>query len=184
MKTKEQTFMSKVASALMLQAMLLLTVLTPMQGRALDIQTLPDTVAATSGFTHAARVTWDDLNAADASVVWVQLFQIPTNSYIDRVAYIVEEHFTNTTYVAADSTNVVLNIGVGGTTNAFFGSNTLVFARQTLSTNMLVPYRATTSTNYLVATFSEGKIDSQLDNYPAGKIRIYWRVVQPTKYRF
>lgn len=184
MKIKKQTMMGKVASALMLQAMALLTALAPIQGRALDIQTLPDTVAAVSGFTHAARVTWDDLNAADASVVAVQLFAIPTNSYIDRVAFIVEEHFTNTTYVAADSTNVVLNIGVGGTTNAFFGSNTLIFARTTLATNMLVPYRATTSTNYLVATFSEGKIDSQLDNYFAGKIRIYWRVVQPTRYRF
>lgn len=151
---------------------------------ALDVQTLPDTVAATSGFTHAARVTWDDLNAADASVVSVQLFLIPTNSYIDRVAFYVEEQFTNTTYAATDSTNVVINIGVGGATNTFFGSNTLIWARQTLSTNMAAAYRATTSTNYLVATFSEGKIDSQLDNYPAGKIRIYWRLVQPVKYRF
>lgn len=184
MKIKKQTMLGNVATALMLQAMLLLTALAPLQVRAVDVQTLPDTVAATSGFTHAARVTWDDLNATDASVVWVQLFQIPTNSYIDRVAYFVEDQFTNTTYAATDSTNVVLNIGVGGTTNAFFGSNTLIFARQTLNTNLLVPYRATTSTNYLLATFSEGKIDSQLDNYPAGKIRIYWRLVQPTKYKF
>lgn len=188
MKIKKQTMMGKVASALMLQAMLLVTVLAPMQGRALDIQTLPDTVAAVSGFTHAARVTWDDLNATDNAATIVQLYNIPTNAYIDRVAWVLEEGFTNSTIA---STNLLLCIGTGGNTNAFFTTNqidnssTMLGAGLTLyslSTNMLVPLRSTTSTNFLTATFSAAS--SVVDNYAVGKIRIYWRVVQPTRYRF
>jgi hypothetical protein len=152
---------------------------------ALDVQTLPTQSAATWGFTHAARITSDDLDNADASALTIQLFAIPTNSYIDRVAFFVEENFTNAAYVPTlGATNLVINIGVGGTTNAFFGSNTLTYARFSLSTNMLVPYKATTSTNYLIANFSDGLQASEVDGYVRGKIRIYWRVVQPSKYNF
>jgi len=152
---------------------------------ALDVQTLPTSSQAASGFTHAARITFDDLNNADASAVNVPLFAIPTNCYIDRVAYIVDENFTNAVYVPTlGGTNLVLNIGVGGTTNAFFGSNTLIYARFAYATNMLIPYRATTSTNYLVANFSDGLQASEVDGYVVGKIRIFWRLVQPSKYNF
>ena len=152
---------------------------------ALDVQVLPNNTRAQSGFTHAARVTWDDLNAADASVVQVQLFAIPTNTSIDRIAFYVEENFTNAAYVPTlGATNLALNIGVGGTTNAFFGSNALSYANTAYSTNMLIPYRATTSTNYLIATFSDGIQGSVVDSYIRGKIRIYWRLVEPVKYNF
>lgn len=158
----------------------------PMPVWAVDIQELPTDTKARSDFTHAARVTWDDLNAADASAVVLQLFAIPTNSYIDKVAFYVEEAFTNATYATGvdAGSNLVMTVGVGGTTNFFFGSNTLIHARSTLATNMAVPLRATTSTNYLIACFSDGLQASQVDNYLVGKIRIYFRVVQPQKWNF
>ena len=179
MKTKNYNFLTQLMAAFC-AAFLIAS-----PGWALDVQTLPTSSQAASGFTHAARVTFDDLNNSDASALNVQLFLIPTNSYIDRVAYFVEENFTNAVYVpTGGATNLVLNIGVGGTTNAFFGSNTLIHARAVLSTNMLIPYRATTSTNYLIANFSDGLQASEVDGYVVGKIRIYWRVVQPSKYNF
>lgn len=155
--------------------------------KAVDIQTLPDTVAGQHGFTHGAYITWDDLNAADNSSTTLQLIAIPTNSYVDRVAFIVPEEFTNST---ASATNLLLCVGVGGSTNAFFttnqidGSTTMAssgLTLWTLSTNMLVPYKSTTSTNYLIATFSAGA--STVDTYTRGKIRIYWRLVQPNRIR-
>lgn len=179
MKTKKYNFLTQFIAVLCAAFLIASPVW------ALDVQVLPSNTAATSGFTHAARVTFDDLNNADASALVVQLFAIPTNSYIDRVAYFVEENFTNAVYVPTlGGTNLVLNIGVGGTTNAFVLSNTLAYARFVYSTNMLVPYRATTSTNYLVANFSDGLQASEVDGYVVGKIRIYWRVVQPSKYTF
>jgi hypothetical protein len=188
MKIKKQTMLGKVATALMLQAMLLVTVLAPLQTMAVDIQTLPDTVAATSGFTHAARVTFDDLNNTDNAATILQLYNIPTNTYIDRVAWVIDDGFTNSTISA---TNLLLCVGVGGSTNAFFTTNqvdassTMVGAGLTLftlSTNMAVPYKSTTSTNYLVATLSAAS--SVVDTYTVGKIRIFWRVVQPARYKF
>jgi hypothetical protein len=179
MKTKNYNFLTQLA-AVFCAAFLIAS---PVW--AVDIQNLPTETQARSGFTHAARVTFDDLNDADASAVTLQLFAIPTNSYIDRVAFFVEENFTNAVYVPTlGGTNLVLNIGVGGTTNAFFPSNTLTYARFTYSTNMLIPYRATTSTNYLIANFSDGLQASEVDGYVRGKIRIYWRLVQPGKYNF
>ncbi len=152
---------------------------------AVDVQVLPNNTRAQSGFTHAARITWDDLNAADASVVQIQLLAIPTNTYIDRVAFYVEENFTNAAYVPTlGATNLVLNIGVGGTTNAFFPSNVLSYINFGVNTNLLIPYKATTSTNYLIATFSDGIQASAVDGYIKGKIRIYWRLIEPEKYRF
>lgn len=160
--------------------------LAPMPARAVDIQELPTETKARTDFTHAARVTWDDLNAADASAVVLQLFQIPTNSYIDKVAFTVEEAFTNAAYATGvdAGSNLVMTVGIGGTTNAFFGSNTLIFARGTLATNMLVPSRAATSTNYLIACFSDGLQANEVDGYLRGKVRIYFRVVQPAKWNF
>lgn len=182
---RQERFSFRFAVALMLHAVLTITLVAPFTVRAVDIQALPLETRATGDFTHAAVVTFDDLNAADASAVVLQLFAIPTNSYIDKVAFHVEEAFTNATYATgiAAGSNLVMTVGVGGTTNNFFGSNTLIFARSTLSTNMLIPYRATTSTNYLIACFSDGLQASEVDGYLVGKIRIYWRVVQPSKLR-
>jgi hypothetical protein len=186
---QKQTFSFRLATLLMIHAMLALN-FAPLRALAVDVQTLPDTVAAVSGFTHAARVTWDDLNAADASVVQVQLWPIPTNSYIDRIAFVMEEPFTNSVIA---STNLMLSLGVGGNTNRFFGTNiidggsTRILSGtgiQFYSTNLLVPYVMTTSTNYLTATFSDLTASSTVDNYVVGKIRVYWRVVQPSRWRF
>ena len=182
MKTKQHPLWFRALCAFM--AALLLAVTTPAV-QAVDIQNLPNDTAARHGFTHAARVTWDDLNASDNSATVLQLFAIPTNCYIDRVAFYVDENFTNAAYVATGgATNLVLTIGVGGTTNAFFGSNTLIYARSSLSTNMLVPYRSTTSTNYLIACFSDALQESEVDAYLVGKVRIYWRLVDPNRAKF
>lgn len=177
------------AAGLMVSAMLALN-LAPLTVKAVDVQTLPDTVAAVSGFTHAARVTWDDLNAADASTVTLALSPIPTNCYVDRVGYYVEELFTNSTVA---NTNLTICIGVGGNTNRFFGTNYIDggtprllsgASPQALSTNLLVPFLATTSTNYVTVTFSDGAAASVVDNYGVGKIRIYYRIVNLSRYRF
>lgn len=155
---------------------------------ALDIQTLPSETAAVHGFTHAARVTWDDLNASDNSLTTVTLMTIPTNSYIDRVAFYIEEGFTNT---VTAGTNLALTVGITGTTNRFFGSNCIDgasiqvnngFTVWGLSTNLLVPYKSTTAAVNLLATF--GSTGTSVDNYTAGKVRILWRVVQPAKVKF
>lgn len=186
---KKQTFLTKLAAGLMLHAMLVLALL-PGVSLAVDIQSLPDESRAASGFTHGARVTWADLDAADASTVTLALFNIPTNSYIDRVAFYVEEGFTNTTVA---NTNLTLCLGVGGTTNRFYGTNYIDAGTarllsgaspQSYSTNLLVPYFATTSTNYLTVTFSDGAATSVVDNYTRGKIRIYWRLVNPARIKF
>jgi len=183
MKTKKLNFLTQFA-AVFCAAFLIAS---PVW--ALDVQTLPSNTAATSGFTHAARVTIDDLDNADASTVTVALGAIPTNSYIDRVAFFVEEGFTNAT---AANTNLTLRIGVGGNTNRFFGTNYIDGgyggaggrSPQVYSTNLLVPYFATTSTNYITVTISDGAATSVVDNYARGKLRIYWRLVQPSKYNF
>jgi hypothetical protein len=188
-RNKKFSFLDKIGATLAISVILSLN-LAPLRTQAVDVQSLNDTVAGVSGFTHAARVTWDDINAADASVVQVQLFPIPTNSYIDRVAFYIEESFTNNTVA---SSNLVLSIGVGGTTNRFFGSNTIDGASiriatgdtvWMLSTNLLVPYKSTTSTNWLTATFSDGAQASVVDNYVQGKVRILWRLVQPSRTKF
>ncbi len=185
---KKQTLMEKVASYLMLHAMLVMTALMPVQLSALDIQTLPNEAKAATGFTHAARVTWDDLNASDNSLTTVTLMTIPTNAYIDRVAYYIEEPFTNT---VAAGTNLALTVGITGTTNRFFGSNCIDgasiqvnngFTVWCLSTNLLIPYKSTTDAISLLATF--GSTGSTVDNYTRGKVRIYWRVIEPAKYKF
>ena len=179
MKTKNHNFLTQLAAAFCAAFLLASPVW------ALDVQSLPTETQARSGFTHAARVTWDDLNDADASAVVLQLFAIPTNSYIDRVAFVVEENFTNATYVPTlGGTNLVLTIGVGGTTNVFLSSNALTYANSWFNTNLIGGYKAATSTNYLIACFSDGLQASQVDNYLRGKIRIYWRLVQPSKYNF
>jgi hypothetical protein len=182
---RQAGFWFRFSSLLMLQGILTLTLMGPFPARAVDIQALPLETVSKGDFTHAAVVTWDDLNAADASAVVLQLFAIPTNSYIDKVGWYVEEAFTNATYATGvdAGSNLVVTVGVGGTTNAFFGSNTIIAARAHLSTNMLVPYRATTSTNQLIACFSDGLQATQVDNYLVGKIRIYFRVVQLSKLR-
>lgn len=185
---KKQTLMEKVASYLMLHAMLLMTALMPLQLSALDIQTLPVEAKAATGYTHAARVTWDDLNASDNSLTTITLMTIPTNAYIDRVAFYIEEPFTNT---VAAGTNLAITIGITGTTNQFIGSNCIDgasiqvangFTRWVLATNMLVAYKSTTDAINLLATF--GSTGSTVDNYTAGKVRIYWRVIEPAKYKF
>ena len=185
---QKPSFTFRLAAMLMLHAMLVLTVLAPYQMAALDVQTLPTDTRATSGFTHAARVTWDDLNAADASVVAITLFAQATNTFIDRVAYYIEEAFTNT---VAAGTNLSIHIGITGTTNKFVFSNcidgaTTVMAHgktvYTFTTNVFLPHRAVTDGAPLIATF--GGTESSVDNYTAGKIRIYWRVVEPVKYKF
>jgi hypothetical protein len=187
---KKQTLMEKAAGYLMLHAMLVMTALMPLQLAALDVQTLPVDSKAATGFTHAARVTWDDINAADASTVTLALFGIPTNSYIDRVGFYVEEGFTNGTVA---NTNLTFCLGVGGSTNRFYGTNYIDAGTarllsggspQAYSTNLLVPYFATTSTNYLTVTFSDGAATSVVDNYAVGKVRIYWRLVDLSKYNF
>ena len=181
MKTKQHPLWFRALAAFM--AALVVAVSTPTV-YAVDVQTLPENTQAATGFTHQAKITWDDLNATDNSATVLQLFAIPTNCYIDRVGYYMDENFTNATYVATGgSTNLVLTVGVGGATNAFFGSNTLIYARSCALTNLLVPYRATTSTNYLIATFSDGLQASEVDGYLVGKIRVFWRLVQPTKIR-
>ena len=189
-KIRKLSLLHRLAAMLMLCATLLFTFAPAVTVRAVDVQVLNDTVAAATGFTHAARVTWDDLNAADASIVQVALFPIPTNTYIDRVAFYIEEGFTSTT---AANTNLYLTVGVGGTTNAFFGSNmvdtstTRLAAGETrfvLSTNMLIPYKSTTSTNYLTTTWGGAGGSSTVDDYQAGKMRFYWRLVNPAKTRF
>ncbi len=158
------------------------------QLRAVDSQALPLETRSSFGWTHAARVTWDDLNAADNSSTTLQLGTIPTNSYVDSVGWYIEWEFTNST---ASATNLLLCLGVGGSTNAFFttnqidGSTTMASSGLTLwslSTNMLVPYRGTTSTNYLIATFSAGA--STVDTYTRGSIVIGWRLRQLGKFRF
>lgn len=185
---KKQTLTERLASLLMLLAMLIMTVATPFQMQALDIQTLPTDTRATSGFTHAARVTWDDLNASDNSLTTVTLMTIPTNAYIDRVAFYIEEAFANT---VTAGTNLALTVGITGTTNRFFGSNCIDgasiqvangFTVWCLSTNLLVPYKSTTDAISMLATF--GSTGSTVDNYTAGKVRILWRVVEPAKYKF
>jgi hypothetical protein len=187
MKTK-QSFTHRLAAMLMLHAMLVLTVFAPFQMQALDVQTLPTDTRASSGFTHAARVTWDDLNASDNSLTTITLMTIPTNAYIDRVAFYIEEGFTNT---VAAGTNLAITVGITGTTNRFFGSNCIDgasiqvangFTVWGLSTNLLVPYKSTTDAIALLATF--GSTGSTVDNYNVGKVRIYWRVVEPAKYKF
>lgn len=187
MKTK-QSFTFRLAAMLMLHAMLVLTVFAPFQMQALDVQTLPTDTRASSGFTHAARVTWDDLNASDNSLTTVTLMTIPTNAYIDRVAFYIEEGFTSST---AGSTNLGFTVGITGTTNRFFGSNCIDSATGNialgstvfcLSTNLLIPYKSTTDAISLLTTFSSTA--STVDNYQAGKIRILWRVVEPAKYKF
>lgn len=181
MKTKQHPLWLRLLSCVMAACILIAS--TPAL-LAVDVQQLPNDTKAATGFTHSARITWDDLNASDNSCTVLQLALIPTNCYIDRVAYFVDENFTNATYVATGgATNLVLTIGVGGTTNAFFGSNTLIYAHSTLATNLLVPYRATTSTNYLIATFSDGLQASEVDGYLVGKMRVCWRLVDLSKVR-
>ncbi len=184
---RQMRFSFRCAVALMLHATITISLLSPFAAvQAVDIQELPTDTKARSDFTHAALVTWDDLNAADASAVVLQLYALPTNSYVDKVAFYVEEAFTNATYATGvdAGSNLVMTVGVGGTTNFFFGSNTLIAARSTLSTNMLVPLRSSTSTNYLIACFSDALQASQVDNYLVGRVRVYFRVVQPSKWRF
>lgn len=185
---KKQSLTCKLAVSLMLHAMLVMTALMPLQLVALDVQTLPVDAKAATGFTHAARVTWDDLNASDNSLTTVTLMTIPTNAYIDRVAYYIEEPFTNT---VAAGTNLAITIGITGTTNRFFGSNCIDgasiqvangFTVWCLSTNLLIPYKSTTDAISLLSTF--GSTGSTVDNYTAGKVRIYWRVIEPAKYKF
>lgn len=65
------------------------------------------------------------------------------------------------------------------------GSDTMINAGKTLfmlSTNMVVPYKSTTSTNYLIATYSAAS--SVVDTYVKGRMRIYWRLVQPARIDF
>lgn len=167
----------------------LLTILLAPVAQALDVQPLPLETQARTGFNYAARVTWDDLNAADNACTTLLLYPIPTNSYITRVGWYIEENFTNTT---ASATNLLLCLGVGGSsTNAFFttnqvdGSDTMALSGLTLwglSTNMLVPYKSTTSTNYLTAIFSAGA--STVDTYTRGKMTIYFHVVRPAGLKF
>lgn len=185
---KKPTLLERFASLLMLLAMLIMTVATPFQMQALDVQVLPTDTKAASGFTHGAKVTWDDLNASDNSLTTLTLMTIPTNAYIDRVAFYIDEGFTNT---VTAGTNLALTIGITGTTNRFFGSNCIDgasiqvangFTVWMLSTNLLVPYKSTTAAVNLLATF--GSTGSTVDNYTAGKLRILWRVVEPAKYKF
>ena len=186
MKTKQHSLWFRALSACM--AAILLTVSTPLPALAVDVQSLPLESQAAHGFTHAARVTWDDLNASDNALTTLQLFLIPTNTYVDRVAYYIEEPFTNSTISA---TNLLMSIGIPGTTNRFIAgqeidqSTTMDLSGltiQTLSTNLLIPYKSTTSTNYLIGTFSSGA--STVDTYTRGKVRIYWRLINPAKLRF
>lgn len=184
---KRQTKLFRLAVFAMLHAVLVAT-LAPVTAVALDVQELPTSAKGAHGFTHGALVTWDDLNATDNAATTLQLMRIPTNSYIDRVAWVIEEQFTNSTVSA---TNLLLCLGVGGSTNAFYttnqvdGSDTMINAGKTLfmlSTNMVVPYKSTTSTNYLIATYSAAS--SVVDTYVKGRMRIYWRLVQPARIDF
>jgi hypothetical protein len=186
---RQQRLPFRIAVALMLHAMVIALV-APLQVMAVDIQVLPSNTAGVHGFTHAARVTWDDLNAADNAATIVQLGPIPTNSYVDRVAYYVEEPFTNT---AAAGTNLTLSVGVAGAPTAFFNTNFIDGSsirvangstRWMLSTNLLVPYKSTTSSNYVIASFEDMFGASLVDTYTMGKVRIYWRVVEPAKIKF
>lgn len=184
MKTKQYPLWFRATAALCVA--LLISVSSPLPVQAIDVQALPIEQAAATGYTHAARITWDDLNAADASAVVLQVFAIPTNSYIDRVSFYVEENFTNAAYATGTSagSNLVMTIGVGGTTNFFFGSNVLDTTHWVGATNSLIPHKSSTSTNYLIACFSDGIQASAVDNYLIGKVRIYFRLIQPYKYKF
>ena len=184
MKTKKYNFLTQFA-AVFCAAFLIAS---PVW--ALDVQTLPSNSQAAWGFTHAARVVIDDLDNADQSTVTIALGLIPTNCYIDRVGFSVEEGFTNNTIA---NTNLTLCIGVGGSTNRFYGTNYLDAgtarllsgaAPQVYFTNLAIPYFATTSTNYITVTISDGAATSVVDNYARGKLRVYWRLVQPAKYNF
>ena len=178
MKTKKYNFLTQLVAVFCAAFIIALPVV------ALDVQRLPLETTSVSGYTHAARVSWDDLNDTDNSATVVQLFLIPTNTYIDRVGFFVEENFTNAAYVPTlGGTNLVLTIGVGGTTNLFLSSNTLTYASSWFNTNLLGGYKATT-TNYLIACFSDGLQASAVDGYVRGKVRIYWRVVQASKLNF
>ncbi len=168
-------------------SMLALVLLAPL-ANALDVQPLPLETQSRNGFNYAARITWADLDNSDNACTIIPLYPIPTNCYVDRVGFYIEENFTNST---ASATNLLLCIGVGGSTNAFFttnqvdGSDTMALAGLTvwgLSTNMLVPYKSTTSTNYLVATLSAAS--SVVDTYTRGKLAIYFHVVRPAGIKF
>jgi hypothetical protein len=187
MNKKQPNFATRLAASLMTALMVFMNC-APLSVSALDIQALPDEARSASGFTHAARVTWDDLNASDNSLTTLTLMTIPTNAYIDRVAFYIEEPFTNTVVAG---TNLALTIGITGTTNRFFGSNCIDgasiqvnngFTVWMLSTNLLVPYKSTTDAVSLLATL--GSTGSTVDNYTRGKLRIYWRVVAPARWRF
>lgn len=185
---QNQTLTERFASLLMLLAMLTMTVAAPFQMQALDVQVLPTDTKAASGFTHGAKVTWDDLNASDNSLTTLTLMTIPTNAYIDRVAFYIDEGFTST---VTAGTNLHLTIGITGTTNRFIGSNCIDGASIQVangftvwcnSTNLLIPYKSTTAAISLLATV--GSTGTSVDNYTAGKLRILWRVVEPAKYKF
>ena len=184
MKTKQHPLWFRALAAFM--AALVVAVSTPTV-YAVDTQALPENTRAATGFTHTALVTWDDLNNnGDLQTVTVQLGAIPTNCYIDRIGFNVEQVFTNAT---AASTNLCLALGVGGSTNRFYQTNYIDGgyggaggrSPQAYVTNLLVPYFATTSTNYVIASFVDGANTSTVDDYTYGKIRIFWRLVQPSK---
>jgi hypothetical protein len=181
-------FLSRPLSPFIVQALACLIVLAATTAWAADVQTLPEDTMARHGYTHAARITFEDLNNVDNAATLMRLWPIPTNSYIDRVAFAVTTPFTNNVLA---STNLLLCVGVGGSTNAFFttnqidGSQTMALSGLTvwaLATNMVTPYKATTSTNYVTATISAGA--SVVDSYTRGEIRIYWRSVEPGRIRF
>jgi hypothetical protein len=155
---------------------------------AVDIQALPEETSARHGYTYAAKITFEDLNNADNACTILRLGPIPTNAYVDRVAWAITTPFTNST---ASATNLLLCVGVGGATNTFFTTNqidcspTMVLSGLTvwaLNTNMVTPYKATTSTNTLQATISAAA--STVDTYTRGELRIYWRIVEPGRIRF
>ena len=190
-KDQRHTFKRGAAGVMLLLTLFVqLSPLATLSVRAVDVQNLPEATAAFHGYTHAARVTWEDLDATDASTVTLALFAIPTNSYIDRIGFYVEQLFTNATVA---NTNLTLCLGVGGTTNRFYGTNYIDggtprllsgASPQAYSTNLLIPYFATTSTNYVTVTFSDGAAQSVVDNYAQGKIRVFWRLVSPARVKF
>lgn len=190
-KKGKRTFMPRRLSSapllLCTHTVLALMLVAPLV-QALDVQPLPLETQSRTGFNYAARITWADLDNTDNACTIIPLYPIPTNSYITRVGFYVEEEFTNST---ASATNLLLCIGVGGSTNVFYttnqvdGSPTMALAGLTvwgLSTNMLVPYKSTTSTNYLVATLSAAS--SVVDTYTRGKLAIYFHVVRPAGIKF
>lgn len=177
-------FFKQLATASMLLA-LLISIISPVTVMAVDLQKLPFDTAAATGYTHVAKITWDDLNASDNSCTTIQLCPIPTNGFITKVAFYVSDSFTNTT---AANTNLLLCLGVGGSTNYFTTTNQIdgsttqgAKSIQCLATNMLVPYKATTSTNYMIATFSAD--GSTVDDYIKGKIQIYWKLEDLSRIR-